>query len=180
MTAEDIDPPERSVERDFVITRLLDAPRDLVFKAFTDPQRMMHWWSPQGYTLVASRMDLRPGGSYHYGMKAPDGDTTWGKFIYREIVAPERLVFVNCFSDEAGNIIRHPLSPTWPLELLSTITFEAQESGTLLTIHWSALPSATEEESQTFHAGHAGMQHGWSGTLDRLAAYLAEIRDKAQ
>lgn len=180
MTAANIDPPQQTVERDFVITRALDAPRELVFQAFTDPHHMMHWWGPPGHTLVASRMDLRPGGSYHYGIKTPDGSTMWGKFIYREVAAPERLAFVNCFSDAAGNITRHPRSPTWPLELLSTITLAAQSDRTLLTIHWSLLPSATEEERQTFHAGHAGMQHGWSGTLDRLAAYLAELREKAQ
>ena len=120
---------------DFVISRVFDAPRELVFKVFTDPNHMMHWWGPKGYTVIAAKMDLRPGGIYHYGLKAPDGATMWGKFVYREIVAPERLVFVNCFSDEAGHITRHPLSPIWPLELLSTITFEAQKNGTLLTIH---------------------------------------------
>lgn len=163
-----------TADRDFVISRVFDAPRDLVFKAFTDPNRMQHWWGPKGYTVLAAKMDLRPGGTYHYGMQAPDGGSMWGKLIYREIVAPKRLVFVNCFSDEAGNITRHPMSPTWPLELLSTITFDEQAKGTLLTIRWALLPSATEEERRTFDAAHNSMQQGWTGTMDQLAAYLAK------
>jgi len=167
-------PASETVDRDFVITRSFSAPRELVYKAFTDPERMLHWWGPKGFSVVAAKMDLRLGGSYHYGMKGPDGNTLWGKFVYREIVAPERLVFVNSFSDEAGNITRHPMSPTWPLELLSTITFDEQPGGTLLTIRWALLPSATAEERQTFNIAHAGMQGGWTGTLDQLAEYLAK------
>jgi uncharacterized protein YndB with AHSA1/START domain len=98
----------------------------------------------------------------------------WGKFVCREIVVPEHLVFINSFSDEAGNITRHPLSPTWPLELLSTITFDEQAGGAKLTIRWAPLPSATAEERQTFNNGHTGMQQGWGGTLDQLASYLAK------
>jgi uncharacterized protein YndB with AHSA1/START domain len=159
---------------DFLISRIFDAPRDLVFKAFTEPQRMLQWWGPKGCSVIAANMDLRPGGSYHYGLKTPDGGSMWGKLVYREIVAPERLVFINSFSDEAGNLSRLPLSPTWPLELLSTISFETQANGTLLTIRWALLPSATAEERQTFNGAHAGMQQGWTGSLDQLAAYLAK------
>ncbi len=162
-----------SVVRDFVISRAFDAQRDIVFKAFTDPEQMAHWWGPKGFKVIAASMDLRPGGIYHYGLQAPDGGTMWGKLVYREIVAPERLVFVTSFSDQAGNLTRHPMSPTWPLELQSTITFDEQSGGTLLTIRWAVLPSATEEERQTFNAGRAGMQGGWTGTLEQLAAYLA-------
>ncbi len=107
---------------DFVISRVLDAPRDLVWKAFTDPERMRQWWGPKGFSVIASKMDLRPGGTYHYGLKAPDGSPMWGKFVFREIVAPERMVFINSFSDEAGGTTRHPMAPTWPLEMLSTFT----------------------------------------------------------
>ena len=163
-----------SADRDFIITRIFDAPRDLVFKAFTDPDRMTQWWGPKGCSVLASRMDLRPGGGYHYGLKTPNGGSMWGKFVYREIVVPERLVFINSFSDEAGNLTRHPMSPTWPLELLSTITFDKQAKGTLLTIRWAPLPSATEEERQTFNNAHTSMQQGWTGTMDQLAAYLAK------
>jgi uncharacterized protein YndB with AHSA1/START domain len=73
---------------DFVISRMLDAPRELVWKVFTDGERMKEWWGPKGFTVVHSKMDLRVGGTYHYGMKAPDGTPMWGKFVFREIAAP--------------------------------------------------------------------------------------------
>jgi uncharacterized protein YndB with AHSA1/START domain len=160
--------------QDFVITRIFDAPRDLVWKAFTDPEQMKQWWGPKGFTVIASKMGLRPGGTYHYGMKAPDGTAMWGKFVYREVVAPERMVFINSFSDEAGGITRHPMAPTWPLEMLSTFTFEEAPGGkTKLTIRWSP-HNATDEERKTFDAGHDSMRQGWGGTLEQLTAYLAK------
>jgi uncharacterized protein YndB with AHSA1/START domain len=161
-----------SAGSEFIITRVFDAPRELVWKAFTEPERMQHWWGPKGFTVIAANMDLRPGGIYHYGMRAPDGSTMWGKFVYREIVRPERMVLVNSFSDEAGNITRHPLSPTWPLQMLSTFLFADQGGRTRLTIRWSPL-DADGTEQATFANAHQNMQQGWTGTLDRLAAYLA-------
>lgn len=158
---------------DFVISRVFDAPRELVWQAFTDPERMKHWWGPKGFTVIASTMDLRPGGIYHYGMKAPNGATMWGKFVFREIVAPERLVFINSFSDEAGGVTRHPMAPTWPLEMLSTFTFDEVGGKTRLTIRWAAY-KATEEERHTFDTSHDSMRQGWGGTMDQLADYLAK------
>src|SRR6476620_583434 len=114
---------------DFVISRVLDAPRELVWKCFTDPERMKQWWGPKGFVVIASKMDLRVGGTYHYGMKAPNGAAMWGKFVYREIVPPERLVFINSFSDENGGITRHPGGPTWQLEMLSTFSFAELAGG---------------------------------------------------
>ena len=158
---------------DFVIARLFDAPRQLVWQCFTDPQRMKAWWGPKGSTLVASNMDLRVGGIYHGAMRGPDGRVMWAKFVYREIVAPERLVWVHSFSDEAGGLTRHPLSPTWPLEILTTVTFEdAPDGKTRLTLRWSPL-HAKAEEQKTFDAAHDSMRGGWGGTFERLDAYLA-------
>ena len=161
---------------DFVISRVLDAPRDLVWKVFTDPAHMRHWWGPKGFTVAVSKMDLRPGGTYHYCLKSPDGSPMWGKFVFREIAAPERMVFISSFSDEAGGTTRHPMAPTWPLEMLSTFAFEEQPGGkTKLTIRWAPY-NATEEERKTFDAGRGSMQQGWSGTLEQLEAYLAKAR----
>ena len=160
----------------FVISRHLDAPRDLVWKAWTD-EKHMTWCGPKGVTIQHARMELRPGGLFHYGMKMPDGNVMWGKWIIRQVTPPEKLVFVNSFSDEQGGTTRHPMSPTWPLETLSTVTFQEENGGTLLTIHW--LPeNATGEEIKTFNEGHASMTQGWTGTLDQLAAYLAEAKAK--
>lgn len=162
-------------EGEFVIARSFDAPRDLVWKAFTEAERMTHWWGPRGFTVIASTMDLRPGGIYHYGLKAPDGSTMWGKFVYRDIAAPERLVLVNSFSNAAGEITRHPMSPTWPLRMLSTFRFGEEDGRTSVTITWSPL-DADETERATFAGAHASMQQGWTGTFDQLGAYLAQAR----
>jgi uncharacterized protein YndB with AHSA1/START domain len=164
------------VTSEFVISRVFDAPRDLVWKAFTEADRMKQWWGPKGFTVIASKMDLRPGGTYHYGMKSPNGSPMWGKFVFREIVPPVRMVFISSFSDEAGGVTRHPMAPTWPLEMLSTFTFEEEPGGkTKVTICWSP-HNATEEERMTFDAGQDSMRQGWGGTLDQLAAYLAKAK----
>jgi len=164
---------EENMADDFVMSRVFAAPRDLLWKCFTDPERMKHWWGPKGAKVIASKMDLRVGGTYLYGMQTPDGKVMWGKFVYREIVPPEKLVFINSFSDEKGGVTRHPLSPSWPMQLLTVFTFEEQANGkTKFTIRWST-HKATEEEQKTFDAGHASMTQGWGGTLEQLEAYLA-------
>lgn len=166
---------QTSTEKEFVISRLLQAPRDLVFACFTDPEHMKQWWGPKGVTVIASRMDLRPGGFYHYGMRTPDGSAMWGKFTYREIDKPSRIVLVSTFSDEAGGVTRHPMAPTWPLQMLSTFLFEEEGDGTRLTIKWLPL-DPTDEERTTFEAGFAGMNQGWSGTFEQLEGYLAKVK----
>ena len=106
-------------------------------------------------------------------MNTPDGMVMWGKMEYREITSQSRIVFVNSFSDEAGGVTRHPMGPTWPLEMLSIFTFEEQGNKTKFTVEWSPL-NATDEERATFAAGHGSMNQGWSGTLDSLTTYLAK------
>jgi uncharacterized protein YndB with AHSA1/START domain len=133
---------------------------------------LMQWWGPKGYTMLACKVDLRPGGVFHYGMRSPDGRAMWGKWVYREIVPPERLVTVVSFTDAEGNLLRHPMSPTWPLELLHTMTLSERDGKTTLTV--DGVPTnATEEERKTFLAGRNSMEAGFNGTLDQLAAYLA-------
>jgi uncharacterized protein YndB with AHSA1/START domain len=158
-------------QKEFVISRTLDAPREPVWKMWTEPEHMNKWWSPKDYIPVKGTMDFRPGGSYHYHLRGPDGTDMWGKLVYREIVPPSRLVFVTSFSDEKGGIGRHPLSPTWPLEMLSTITFEETNGKTTVTVRWIPI-NATEEECRTFDEGRDGMKQGWTGTLDLLEEHL--------
>jgi uncharacterized protein YndB with AHSA1/START domain len=161
---------------DFVISRVFDAPRELVWKCFVEPERMKEWFGPKGSVIVASKMDFRVGGTYHGAMRAGDGSVMWAKFVYREIVPSQRLVWVHSFSDEAGGLTRHPLSPTWPLELLTTVTLEEAPGGkTALTLRWSPL-NASEQERETFDAAHDSMGGGWSGSFERLDAYLAGAR----
>jgi uncharacterized protein YndB with AHSA1/START domain len=158
---------------EFHFTRVFDAPRDLVWKAFTEPERLMRWWGPKGFTMLSAKLDLRPGGVFHYGMRGPDGREMWGKWIYREIVPPEKLSTVVSFADDAGNRMRHPWSPTWPEEVLNTMVLTEQDGKTTITL--SGIPiNATDEERKTFDEGRGSMKQGFTGTLDQLAAYLAE------
>lgn len=159
-------------EPEFVISRTFDAPRNKVFKAWTAPEQMAKWFGPKGVTIGQSKMDLRPGGSYHYSMAMPDGSAMWGKFLYREIIVPEKLVFVNFFSDEQGNVTRHPFAAHWPLQMLSVITFEEADGKTTLTVRWTPL-EPTDDERQAFIDGMSGMKQGWTGTMEQLEAFLA-------
>lgn len=159
---------------EFIISRIFDAPRAFVWKAFTEPARMKQWWGPKGFTVIRSDMDLRVGGIYHYGLKTPEGAVMWGKFVYREIVPPERMSFINSFSDEKGGVTRHPGHEKWPLEMLSTFTFEEiRGSQTKFTVNWSPF-EATADEMKTFEMSFDSMIQGWTGTMDQLQTYLAK------
>jgi uncharacterized protein YndB with AHSA1/START domain len=157
----------------FSISRVFDAPRELVWKAMTEPGRLMQWWGPKGFTMLEAKVDLRPGGVFHYGMRMPNGGEMWGKWVYREIVPPERLVTVVSFADVAGNIQRHPMSPAWPREVLNTMTLYEHDGKTTMTVYGIPV-NATEEERRTFYDGRGSMKQGFTGTLDQLAVYLAE------
>jgi len=155
----------------FEIARIYDAPRQKVWQAWTEPARLKQWWGPKGFTVHTCKVDLRPGGTFLYGMKAPDGSDMWGRFVYREVSAPERLVFVVSFSDPQGGVTRHPSSPGWPAYILSTVRFEDVSGKTRVSVSW--IPhDATEAERRTFEEGRASMNQGWGGTLDQLEAFL--------
>lgn len=161
-----------SADREFVLSRTFDAPRDLVWKAWTDPKRLMEWWGPKGFTMKVAKLDLKPGGTFLYCLGGPNGQDMWGKFAFREVVPPQKLEFINSFSNEQGEVTRHPLHEKWPLELLSTITFAEYGGQTTITVRWIPF-NATEDERKTFGENHASMNQGWGGTMDQLAAYLA-------
>lgn len=157
----------------FVISCLLNAPRDLVWQAWTGRKRLMQWFGPKGFTMPAAKMDFHPEGIFHFCLCAPAGEEMWGKWTFREIAAPARIVLVHSFSDEDGGVTRHPLSPTWPLEILSTITFQELGDRTRLTV--GCLPhNATDAERETFDASHASMAEGWNDAFEQLAEYLAK------
>lgn len=157
----------------FVITRTLNAPRKLVWAAFTEADRLKQWFGPKGFTPDVSKMDLSPGGTYHYRLAGPGGATMWGKWVIREVVPQQRLVTLSSFSDEDAGITRHPMAPTWPLEMISTFTFEDAGAGkTKITIEWAPY-NASPEEIMTFEVGRPSMTQGWSGTFEQLEGYLA-------
>jgi len=158
-----------SVEQEFVISREFNAPRALVFKAFTERERLAAWWGPKDFKIRVEKLDLKPGGVFHYSMTTPGGEEWWGRFIYREITPPERLVFVNSFSDDNAGLARAPFAPTIPLEMLSIVMFTEHNGKT--TVALKAVPlNATSEEVSTFVGMRESMQ---KATLDQLAQFLA-------
>lgn len=163
---------------EFVITRVLAAPRALVWKAWTEVEQLQAWFGPKGITTSVARLDFRVGGMFHYCMQTPEGVKIWGRFVYREIAPTERLVWVNSFSDEKGGLGRHPFSPTWPQEMLTVVTFAEQPGQTVVTLRWTTL-NATAEEQKTFDSGHDSMKQGWGGTFEQHADYLAQIQPGA-
>jgi uncharacterized protein YndB with AHSA1/START domain len=165
-----------SIGAPFTTARVFDAHRDLLWKCNTDPVHMAKWSSPEGFTTEVQRMEFRPGGTYHYCQRGPGDAVMWGKLTYRAIQAPEKLVCIQSFSDAQGGITAHPLSDTWPREMLSTVTFEDMGGGrTNMTITWAPF-NASAEEQATFDASHAAMEHGWKGALDKLGLYLGEAK----
>jgi uncharacterized protein YndB with AHSA1/START domain len=165
-----------SGSEDFVISRVFDAPRELVWKCFTDPAHMKAWWGPKGTAVTQGKMDLRPGGVFHYCLGTADGTEMWAKMAYREITPRDRIVFINSFSDEAGGTTHHPMAPDWPLEMLTIFTFEDAPGGkTRFTVRQSS-HNASDEERRTFDSHHDSLNQGWGGTLDKLAGYLPKAR----
>lgn len=157
----------KSAERELVITRIINAPRDLVFKAWTEPERVMRWYGPKGYSMPFCKIDLRPGGVFHYCMRSPEGRDFWGKGIYREIVAPERIVYTDVLSDAKGNTIdpaHYGMGSDWPTETVVTVTFVEHGGKTKITLQHSVPESV---------AKRTGARQGWIETLDRLAEDLA-------
>jgi uncharacterized protein YndB with AHSA1/START domain len=159
--------------KELVVTRTFSAPRELVWKAWTERARLMEWFGPKGWTISVANLDFRPGGTFHYSMKTPDGKEMWGKFVYREIMPPEKIVLVNSFSDANGGMTRHPMSASWPLEMLTTTTFTEENGKTTITLRWLPL-NPTAEERKTFDTSREGMNMGWKGTFDQLEEYLAK------
>jgi len=159
---------------ELLITRVLNAPRDLVFSVWTEPKHLAQWWGPKGFTMNKITMNLQPGGTFHYAMNAPSGEEMWGKFVFQEVTKPEQLAFVSSFSDEQGNVTRHPLSATWPLETFNQLTLTEENGKTTLTLRGGPI-NATEEERQTFEGARHMVEKGFEGTFEQLVNYLEQL-----
>ena len=146
-------------ERDVTITRTFDAPRALVFKAWTDAKHLAQWWGPDGFTNPVCEIDARVGGVLRIHMRGPDGTVYPMKGVIQEIAEPERLVFTNIAVDAAG---RHLL------EGLTTVTFAEERGKTKLTMRTRAV--AVVEEAVVYLQG---MEMGWTQSIGRLEAYVA-------
>ena len=163
-------------EPEFSLTRIFDAPRDLVFKTWTQDRHLAHWWGPAGYEAIHLDIDLRPGGVFLYGLRAKDGKTIWGRWLFRVVSAPDSLECLSASCDERGRPLRHPLAPDWPLETLATLRFI--DAGERTTLAISGVPfNASPHECEVFAAAVDSMNRGWKGTLDQFEAYLPRAAD---
>lgn len=165
----------RHAAETFTIARTFDAPRDLVWAVFTQPEHIINWWSSPGTTCVSCDMDLRPGGVFHYALKAEDGAIMWGKWLIQEVTPPETVRAITSFSDENRGTTRHAMAPEWPLETYAEMLFSEPAAGkTTMTIHWTPY-NASEVERALFAASHDSMNGGWGVTLGNLQTYLATL-----
>jgi uncharacterized protein YndB with AHSA1/START domain len=145
----------RLAEPELIITRVFDAPRHLVFRVWTQPEHLARWWGPKGFTLVACAMDVRPGGTWFRRMRSLEGTEYVKRGVYREIVAPERLVFT--YVNEAAD---GSLGP----ETLVTVTFEQLGAKTKLTLRHTGFESIAARDAH---------ESGWTSCLERFAEHLA-------
>ena len=158
MRTTDCDPVAAAFmpERELVITRVFDAPHELVFRAWTEPDRAVRWWGPQGFTTAYREMDLQPGGAYRVCMRSPEGTEHWQRGVCREVVEPERLVFTFAWEDAEGRPGH---------ETVVTVDFAEVGARTRLTLHQAVFETVTARD---LHQG------GWASALDCLAEYLAQ------
>jgi uncharacterized protein YndB with AHSA1/START domain len=152
-----------------VVTYVFDAPRELVWKAWTDPEHLMHWWGPRGFTSPMARTDLRVGGRYHWGMRSPEGHDFYSTGVFREIVEPERFVITDSFADAEGNPVpasQYGMPGDWPPENVMTVTFEDRDGRTVVTARSDGIPEEMRVPSE----------EGMRESFDKLAGYLKTIR----
>lgn len=146
---------------DLVMTRVFDAPRELVFKVWTDPKHLRQWWGPTGFTNPVCEVDLRVGGAMRIHMRAPNGVVYPMTGVFEEIDEPERLVFLSSALDEKGDPI---------FDVLTTVTFADQGGKTALTMQ-ARVVRTTVQAPQYLQ----GMQAGWTQSFERLGAYVASM-----
>ena len=163
-----------SAAHELVVTRVFNAPREMVWKALTESDRLERWWGPKGFTSRIHKLELRPGGTFLYSQRNAEGLEMWGKWVYREVVAPERLVVVSSFTDDKGNLVRHPFEPNWPLGMLTESIFAEHQGRTTITIRMTPI-NATESERKTFDDGRNFMEEGFEGSFAKLDEYLATL-----
>lgn len=156
------DDPAQPSNQTLVLERRFDAPRELVFKVWTEPQHLAQWWGPKGYTTPVCELDVRPGGAIRIDMQGSDGVVIPSKGVFIEVTPPERLVFtLTTFEDEVGEP---------QLEVHNTVTFEEDDGKTNLTLK-AIIMKATAAVSFPL----SEMEAGWSQSLDKLAEAVARV-----
>jgi uncharacterized protein YndB with AHSA1/START domain len=164
---------ESSKKELFFINRVFTASKETLFDLFTNPDHVARWTPPKGFTMKFIRAEIKPGGEGFYSM-APEagGLALYGKTKYLELERPNRLVYTQQFCDAEGKVVRHPMSPTWPETMLTTVLFTAEaEDQTRVTLSWEPVDGAPVE-IETFVKARSGMTGGWTGSFDKLEEYL--------
>lgn len=156
-----------TIKNELIITRIFDAPRKLVWKAWTDPEHLKRWWGPKDYTSPVCKIDLRVGGKYLYCMRSKEGQDFWSTGTYKEIVPLEWIVYTDSFADEKGNVVpaSHYGMPgdDWPIELQVSMKFEALGNKTKMTLTHVGIPAGRMKEMTGA---------GWNESFDKLAESL--------
>ena len=166
MTEQKQNSAGRPEQEELVITRILSAPRELVFRAWTDPARLARWCAPQGCSIEFRQIDPRPGGVFHSCIRVPGGKECWCQGVYREVIAPERIVYSMAVADKDGNLVtpaQAGMDPDWPAETILTVTFADEAGKTRLTLHQTVSEAL---------ARRTGAGPSWLQMLDRLEEEL--------
>ncbi|MHB8780923.1 MAG: SRPBCC family protein [Candidatus Geothermincolia bacterium] len=153
-------------EPDLVITRSLDAPAEVVWRYWTEPEYFKRWWGPEGFTCPVAEIDLREGGRYLNAMRSPDGEDYWSTGVYEEIVPMERLVLTDSFADENGNVVPasfYDMPDDIPLETSYEVTFAQVDGITKMTLRGMMLPGEMGDQAK----------QGWEQSFDKLAQAIA-------
>ncbi len=159
----------------FVINRSFEAPIDVVFEMWSNPQHVAAWLPPTGFVMDHLRAEIKPGGSSFFRMQNGSGVTMYGKADYLEVQKPHRIVYRQTFCDSNELPSRHPLAPTWPQAMLVTVTFtEEVAAQTRVTVHCEVQGEATAVERETLRQGRPSMTQGWTGSFDKLETLLGE------
>jgi uncharacterized protein YndB with AHSA1/START domain len=165
---------ESTGKEKFVINRTFEAPIKTMFEMWTNPEHFSKWLAPTGFNMKFLRADIKPGATTFYCMENDAGLKMYGRAKYLEISAPNKLVYTQEFTDDKENQTRHPMAPTWPAVMQTTVLFaEESPTQTRVTVTWEVVGNYTAEELETFIKGRAGMTQGWTGSFDKLEEYIA-------
>lgn len=157
----------------FSVQRSFQAPKELVFQAFSTEDALAEWWGPIGVSIEVIRLDFKVNGVFHYKMKGDEEH--YGLFLFKEIERPNRITWINSFADKNGTIIKPPFEGLdLPKAILNKISLEEKNGITTITLVSEPINS-TESETATFYSIMEGMEEGWGGTFDKLESYLAKI-----
>ncbi len=155
-----------AIENELIIMRVFNAPSQIVWKAWTDPDHFVHWWGPKNFTSPVCKIDFRVGGRYLFCMRSPEGQDYWSTGIYRELIPLKWIVYTDSFADEEGNLVpasHYGLTGDWPSELTVTVTFEESGGKTKMTLRHVGIPPGLMSDNTKL---------GWNESFDKLAESL--------